>query len=263
MKNMYTKLHGQFGNQLYEIAATQYIANNNNYDLYLIENDKYRYKFNDIFEHHFNFVNKNSVEKNIKEISYEKLNIPFNEYVDFSNESDNVQYYHPFQNQKYWNYDKDFCIDLFKFSKEIENKIICKYDMSEIEDSFIIHVRKDYFNSVDHKIFTTQWFTNILKSENIIIFCDFPKAFENYMNAKHILKSNVKIISNELYDDFYLLTKAKNICIGASTFSWWATYLNKENNIYITNRTNNYMNNRLKKNNAEGYFFHNNIKVIQ
>lgn len=255
---MYTQLHGQFGNQLYEIAATQYIANNNNYNLYLIENNKYKYEFDNIFEKKFNFIDKASIKIGYENIDYTKINSAFNEYIDFSNESNNTFYYYPFQNQKYWNYDKDFCIDLFKFNKEKENEIINKYDISEIEDSIIIHIRKYYFFN-DCKVFNTQWFKEIIKKYNIIIFSDDCDYIKKLMN--HLLLKNIKIMQNNLYDDFYLMSKAKNICIGASTFSWWATYLNKENNIYITNYTNKYMKKRI--NNNEGYFFHDNIKIIQ
>ena len=123
-----------------------------------------------------------------------------------------------------------------------------------------MHIRaneKAYFNK-DRQVFLTNDFNNILKHNNIIIFTDNTIKLSMFLKKYNLYKSNIHIVSNDMLTDFYLLNKAKKIYIGMSTFSWWASYLNKSNNIYISK----YMYNFVKKTNIDGWFLHDNISNV-
>jgi hypothetical protein len=80
---------------------------------------------------------------------------------------------------------------------------------------------------------TPDYFKNALKLLNpngkILVFSEDPVAAKKYLGDTGESENVIFIEGNKDYEDFYLMSLSKDIVCSASTFSWWAAYLNKHN----------------------------------
>ena len=71
----------------------------------------------------------------------------------------------------------------------------------------------------------------ISKDQDYYVITDDKNKCINFFNE---IKSNIIFVSNSEIDDFIFLSKSKNIYCAPSTFSWWASMINKsEKNIIM------------------------------
>jgi len=155
-----------------------------------------------------------------------------------------------FQSEKYFiNYKNDI-IQEFTFKDEIKKNNLELQKMISSNKSIMVHIRQHAFTETQKKQTNEK---NLLRSdrharENIVHNLNAIKYFKTKIdNAKFFVFSNdfknLKniFIGDEYYfvdqniklepiHDFYLMTLCKHFIVSPSTFSWWATWLSKNEN---------------------------------
>ena len=235
------------GNRLFQIAAMYSFAKQNKYSLslYILPNKHTKQKYSHILEKFIVIDKKNKTIPLLRERS----NCIFDKDIDLMNnilkhKQVNVSGF--FQCSSYFNSYKADILNLFEIPVYLDFYIDCVYPL--VNDSWFLHVRLtdfvDKYNKHKHFIDLTKYYENHLQSvskdDNIYLFSDdtytniltYYPFLSNYSNITYV------DIKNELIA-FYMMIKCRKggICAN-STFSWWAGYLNKNENktIHLPNK---------------------------
>ncbi len=234
-------LQGGIGNMLFEIAATiSYALDNNDNFLFDIDNHKIglqgnnaiKYKDN-VFSKLNNSTFKTDVDYNEPFFNYKKIDIK----LDDKNKVLCLNGY--FQSEKYFINNKNVIIDTFS-PNESEKKLLNEFlkTIKIINNSEIVslHVRRgDYLRFPTIHPFIGLDYINksisLFDDYNILIFSDDIKWCK-----ENIKKENVFYVDEKLedYQQLWLMSLCEHNIISNSSFSWWGSYLNKnENKIVI------------------------------
>ena len=231
------KLQGGLGNYLFQIAFLYNYSLENNKKIILdstnsikVHNHIESYKENILFNLDFksNIINDKFNIYNELEFKYNKVpnmdgNIYFNGY---------------FQSEKYFKNNKKEILELFSFPKEVIENVKNKYLDILKYNTCSIHVRRgDYLKYPNsHPIQTIEYYQNSIsffseKNKFLIFSDDIEWCKDNFPNEPDKFKF---IEGNKDYEDLLLMSLCNNNIICNSTFSWWAAWLNKnENKIVI------------------------------
>lgn len=135
-----------------------------------------------------------------------------------------------FQSEKYFNTFRQEILSLFEINKEFEDKINnFRYEYSKYE-TCSIHVRRgDYLKlQHHHPILDISYYEKCINEMNnnilYLIFSDDISWCEtnfDFINQKVFIKNN-----SDLFD-LYLMSSCNHNIIANSSFSWWASWLNK------------------------------------
>jgi len=226
-------LQGGLGNQMFQMAAaynlsikmgveTGFCSELHNLPLQGKPIDRYkdnvfsRIKF---IEKQTFYSNKNLYKE--KKFSYDEIVAPNNTIL--------LGY---FQSHKYFKENEEKVKELFSETDEIKKHLDQKYKHIRFEEATSLHVRRgDYLNLQHvHPVCTKQYYDNALKTlgkeiENILIFSDDIEWCKQ--NLKY---DNCEFISDEDYNELYLMSRCKNNIIANSSFSWWGAWLNNDVN---------------------------------
>jgi hypothetical protein len=220
-------LMGGLGNQMFQISNAlsqswnnkcEYRFNPKSYTP-LQGNDTSRY-VNNIFKK-INFTYDNLVTHRHNEVTwsyYDKPILP----------NTNIEFYGYYQSSKnFMNY-KNKIIDLFSPSDEEINSLTIKYPQIKLNNTVSLHVRRgDYVNSPTiHPVISKSYIQTALKMigqySHLFIFTDDRTwVLENLDNE------NYTIVDDEDYNELWLMSMCENNIISNSTFSWWGSFLNK------------------------------------
>lgn len=206
---------GRFGNQLFQLASTIGISILNHHD-YCFPNWIYSKYFNSELP---KFQNLNYIEILENNFSYEEL------YLD-KNKNYNITGYR--QSFKYFIHCKDIISNYLTLSKKYDNI----FQNIDFQNSVSMHIRRTDYLKLKHiyNILDDNYYIkclNMLDNINqVYIFSDDIEWCKN--NIKFI---NNKVVFNNEVDilDMFLMSKFKYNIISNSTFSWWAAWLNKNN----------------------------------
>jgi hypothetical protein len=245
----FIRLHGGLGNQLFQLATGLSYCNKNNSLPVLVYDDNWCSHFN---------INKllNTIFKNINKLSYndfEKLDIKYKLIKPENNLLDAYKYFSLpeiktiknnvlldgyFQNIQY--FDDSF--------EEIKNLILdddyidsIKKKYMGIENEYFIHIRRgDY---VGNKLYEIDYDTYFSTALNILIHCNNNK--NNNKLRLNVLSNDIEYcklynvlnkFSTELdinfiegvdeIESFYLMTQCVGGILSNSSYSWWASYVN-------------------------------------
>ncbi len=220
---------GGLGNQMFQIAATYALALRNGdecgFDLHncytpLQGSASDRYKSN-ILSNVRNIVNIKS------EFYYNEPNFAYNE-IPYSKDLLINGY---FQSEKYFSDFKAEILKLFKISdtKMVEDYLIGFRKMGVPITA--VHIRRgDYIKNPDfHPVCEIEYYQKAmetLKETHFIFISDDMKWVTENFNGPNIWYSN---FTDEI-NDFTLMALCDNNIIANSSFSWWAAYLNKNEN---------------------------------
>jgi len=240
-KNLYIHLHGGLGNQLFQFSAGYTLAKKKN--MYLILLYKKDYK---------TFMTHNEAEDEFLKTIFNNFNYTYYENIDTSKlkiykETRCFEY-----NDNIINEDAHYLLDgYFQNKNYIDNEIITVLNNHEIcnkilltypllNNSFFIHIRiGDYKNTnlydFDKNTYYTKAINYILQTNenaHFFILSDDVKFVKQYDILKNINKTIITDMTT--LDTFYFMSLCKNggICAN-STFSGWATKLNKNTNKII------------------------------
>jgi hypothetical protein len=214
---------GRFGNQLFFVAATicASIENKTTYG-FSSQMGHSGINYQNIFEDLLPISNEIPVEKYYQtSFGYEKITVQDAELIGY------------FQSEKFFKNCEKEIKKQFRFKKEVEDYVLQSYP--NIVNSLSIHVRRgDYVNQPNHHpVIPISYYETILNKiyENydfIFVFSDdLSWAKENFKGHKFIFPSFES--NNDLYC-FILMTLSQDIVIANSSYSWWAAWLNKNEN---------------------------------
>lgn len=256
INDIYIKIKGGFGNQLFQYAKALEIQNNFGGDIYsLIEfhnplNTKRPYLLN--LKH---FKLKKSLLSFVKFYFYL---LPFKR-VQIFKELKIYKYHQIIPNKKYilldgyWQTFKSVHLVKVQLYNQIFNQIELNHNMKsylkkiKCNNSVALHIRRgDYvtnkFANRFHGVLSMDYYQNaidLLKSKfsdlKFIFFSDdIPWAKKYFSNLNSIFIENNNMQQKEL-SEIYLMMNCKHFIIANSSFSWWGAFMskNEKNNIII------------------------------
>lgn len=223
-------LQGGLGNQLFQIATTYALSRRNNDECCF-----------DIDGHRIGLQGRDAL--NYKNTIYRKLKNQKIDCDEMFNENGfhyqeipykpNLKLNGYFQSEKYFADYRDEILDLFEPTEDILEYINKKYGhLLNNENTCSIHIRHgDYLRFPDHHpilppTYYNESFKNFGNDYTYLVFSDNISWCEKVFN--HI---NFNLISGEQdYIDLYVMSLCKNNIMANSSFSWWGSYLNKNEN---------------------------------
>lgn len=244
MNYITTNHRGGLGNVMFKLAASISLAIDNNVN-YIFSNEflrpidrittkghpDYRRFYNNVLRN-IEFIDKlpdhyfihTETQFNYKEIPYTTgTNLLLDGY---------------FQSEKYFENNKDLIKNIFSPSEEIINTILT--NLPDVRSYSSIHIRRgDYLNFPNHH---PQQSTEYYKTACEMIGLDktyliFSDDLEGVKDMFDFLPNKIFYTSGEDWLDMYTMSFCENNIICNSTFSWWAAYLNpNENKKIITTK---------------------------
>lgn len=258
------KFQGGLGNQMFQYAMGRVLSKKNNIELKFDDNElnkigptgAYRSLEINVFDININKANNNEIKKFLpsfwqkkffsilnKPIQtkkyYQEKNINFDENVFRLTDNFCLDGY--WQSWKYFDayadiIRKDFTLKIDYLNK-IDGKLLAQINGS---NSVAIHVRRgDYvtnqnvnkFHGICNKEYYDQaveFLKNNVKNPKFFVFSDDPGWCKNEFDADFFIVSNYPG-----WHDLWLMSKCKHQIIANSSFSWWAGWLNDNNNKYV------------------------------
>jgi len=215
---------GRLGNQLFFVAATIGIAKRNNTT----------YSFCSELGHSgidYKLIFENSLPQTnyVPEKKYNQEGFGYSE-VNVDEDTEIIGY---FQSEKFFTNCEKEIREQFKFKKEIVDLVLNHYP--EITKSVSLHIRRgDYVNQPNHHpLMPLEYYGKFLEEhkkeyEKIFVFTDdIEWAKGIYQGDEYVFPSFSE--QNDLYS-FVLLSQSQSIVIANSTYSWWAAWLNENEN---------------------------------
>ena len=234
MNKVTTKLQGGIGNMLFQIAVAYSYSKKFNKELIL-------HKEGAIIVHKSIDTYGDNILKNIEFSNPINSQIQHNEdgfhYQEISDYPDkNVLLYGYFQSDKYFNDCKEDIKKMFmSYDINMDDKT---KELLKGDNTCSIHVRRgDYLNSPNHHPtqnmnYYMRAVKKMPKDSVFLVFSDDIQWCKK--NFPNIPEKFIFIEGNKDYEDLYLMSHCKNNIICNSTFSWWAAWLNgNENKIII------------------------------
>lgn len=240
---------GGLGNQLYQYAAARKISIINNTSIRHDVRNFRKYTKN-IFHlpiiEHFNTPSRQASLIEILILKYLLRNV-YKESMtnifknDMLNLKNNFYIQGYFLSYKYFNDIKHFLIRELTPNIEYSSYFLSYIESIRSSSSVSIHFRRgDYLeqgNILTQKISSIEYYNNAInyitkhiKSPKYYIFSDDIEWVKNNIKIKNAfyVKNNSK---NSTIEDFWMMRNCKHsILSGASTFSWWAAYLDTRPN---------------------------------
>jgi hypothetical protein len=181
-----------------------------------------------------NYVN--NIFRNLKFIDeypnpYHIVNEGSWEYSEINPNEQNTIFDGYFQSSKNFLGFDDEIKKIFSPTEEFVNEMYLKYPELNQENTLSIHIRRgDCFINPDIHPIANENYVNMALNEigdytHVFIFSDDKKWVKENLKFK-----NVTYIDDEDYKEMWLMSLCKNHIMVNSTFSWWATFLNKNPN---------------------------------
>jgi len=235
---IYCYLKGGLGNMMFQIVATKSIASDmgvdcsfpNLYNLINYLNSEKTHNPN--LNHGHDYLKYLTLFKNLNTESPRTnlplFNFPF-EYKEIELPKDNFIIDGFFQTEKYFSHNREKILEWCEITQETYDEIRKKYQFIFDKKITSIHVRRgDYIKfSNHHYVQTLDYFykaMDYLKNETdmFVIFSD-----DLDWCKKNFVGSNLFFVENEKdYIEMYMMSLCKNNIISNSSFSWWAAWLN-------------------------------------
>lgn len=222
--------YGHLGNQMFQYASLRGIAARHEYDWYIPPKELFGVDYNlrsSIYE-----CFKLSSVKNIGIINcktVEESHFHFDKNL-FENCSDNTNLIGYFQTEKYFENIKEEILNDFEFLNKIQeasNQFLTPYE-NVIKVS--VHLRRtDYIKHIHiHTPPSLNYYSNAMNLFKDSVFFVFSDDIEwckqqNIFNNKDVIFPSI----NDKYIDFCIMSMCDHNIIANSSYSWWASYLNK------------------------------------
>lgn len=252
-----TNLIGGLGNNLFQIANLLNVSHNLNVDYSIPNNvnrgqhgvyNSQKLEIEDLFC--TDLINVGTVNDG-QMLTYNHHDLDINNGFHYSKvkETNNTIYNGYFQSEKYF---KDIDINNYLVVKpNITEKMLTKYNIPKNNKTLSIHCRfggdrnpnttfgkgvQHFHKNVSKNFYENAY--NIVVSnhdvDDIIVVSDLPELANEMMS---LITPNFKIINEDTINSFVLLSSTTYSIIGNSTFSWWSSYLNKNNRLTICPKT--------------------------
>lgn len=213
----------RFGNQLFFVSATIGTALKNNTDYgFSSQMGHSGINYQSIFEKQL------PITTTIPQTKHYQNGFGYEEII--TQDAELIGY---FQSERFFENCKTVIREQFELKKEIVDFVLSKYP--NITNSLSIHIRRgDYVGQPNHHpVVPVSYYEKILNEisqdyDSIFVFSDdINWVKENFKGDKFIFP---QFESNDDLNSFVLMTLSKDNVIGNSTYSWWAAWLNKNQN---------------------------------
>jgi hypothetical protein len=236
--NIIINLVGGLCNQMFQISAAYSLSLLYNKQLILKINSQNPHSSKNYFETIFRKLNPEI--KMIIDTNYIYL-LLFLEpsdgpllHFDIPNHN-NIELSGYFQNEKYFQHNRNLILSLFEAEPQREIKLKNKY--LNIHYSYFIHIRRgDYLQNDLHNINLNKYYEKAIEYINKLnsnaIFYVFSDDIEYCNQIAYLKTPNINIINGlDEIDSLYLMSMCYQGGIGSnSSFSWWGGYLNENIN---------------------------------
>lgn len=221
-------LQGGLGNQLFQISAAVALALRNN-DNACFDIDGHRIGLQGRDASNY----KTNIYRNLLTGKIETNNI-FNQNGHHYEEilyQENLKLIGYFQSEKYFEDYKEYILKLFGPTEEILEYINNKYGDILSKNTCSINVRHgDYLRYPNHHpICSVGYYEDAIKHFNDTTFLIFSDNI-NWCKSIFTEGNFIFIEGEEDYIDLYLISMCKNNIIANSSFSWWGSWLNRNEN---------------------------------
>ncbi len=224
----------QLGNIMFMYAFCSYYAMKHNMTPYIVTDGLKRIWIDQYKRTHI-FNKMNVIDHYNKDYFTIKPQTYSREYVDFSHTPCcNIKLDGLFQSPKYWNNDKNFCMDLFYPNNDLIDEIKRIYSDIDFNNTISIHMRRtDFFSYMKKYVNTIDYINNIIEryvddeKTFIILSDDIQWCKHNMKDPRFVFAERCSEKYPKIIIDMFIMTLCKgNIVNNASTFSWWGSYLN-------------------------------------
>lgn len=206
---------GRMGNNLFQIAAAETLARRNNDSCHFSP-----------WKYHDKFSGKISISHDVKKENYNLYREPSFSYNEIPYNQNTILYGY-FQSEKY--FDKDYIKDFFQPKETIREVIYENYANILQGETVGIHFRRTDYLQIQHQhpVQSMDYYNAAIEEigdcDRYIVFSDDINWCKNNLSYKNM----VFIEGNPDYIDLFLMSMCKHNIIANSTFSWWAAWLNK------------------------------------
>ncbi len=146
-----------------------------------------------------------------------------------------------FQSEKYFKHNRQAILDLFEPQEQIKNHLSHKYSNLMNDEKYVsVHIRRgDYLNLSDyHAILGKKYYDAAMQrfsDDHTFVFFsdDIEWCKETFDNGR-----NIFVEKQEDILDLYLMSKIQNNIIANSSFSWWAAWMNENENKVVVSPKN-------------------------
>jgi len=219
----------QFGNQLFQIAATTSLALDHGAKAIFPElksSQEFNIPLN--YAHVFSHLNTDEpsvpISVEYKEPHFHFTPIPY---------QPNMQLFGWFQSEKYFKHHKKEILELFAPSKEILSYLESKYAKIIAHPKTVaVHIRTYKDTTPEfHPFVGWHYIYKALqqfgKDHLFVVFSDDITFCKRKMKKIGLGSSIIFIEGNKHFQDLYLISLCKHAIISNSSFSWWGAYLNQ------------------------------------
>ena len=216
-------LAGGLGNQMFEIAVAASLAKDNN-ALALINPSEHILpnQGRNVNIYLNNIFSRVAIDRNPPvhdHIAVETINY---QPIEFK---PNIKLRGHFQSYKYFNHNRQYIIDLFAPTFDINKHIAKTYPEDKSKITAIQVRRGDYYKFPNHHpLLASEYYIETIKainSEEIWVFSDDILWCQENLH----FDCHTRYIKDEDYIELYTISLCKNIVIANSSFGWWAAYL--------------------------------------
>lgn len=226
-------LKGGLGNYMFQIATA--VAYGLEYDEEVVVSKDTVTVHKHVSEYYGNILRK------VKFIEADKIKI-YNKYDEPTFSYKKIPHFKEcllvgyFQSEKYFKKYRNHILDYFSITNEEKSYIIKKYGNLLVDDITSIHIRRgDYIKLTQHHPPCTMKYYNKAMSKmpintKYLVFSDDIAWCKEMFKGK-----NFTFIEGENdVIDLHLMSLCNNNIIANSSFSWWAAWLNQNENKIIT-----------------------------
>jgi len=222
--------HGHLGNQMFQYAALKGIAAKHGYEWCIPPEEAFGASY-DLRSSIYECFKLHSLKKIcfVGAKTIEESHFHFDENM-FNNFPDNANLMGYLQSEKYFRHIKDDVLNDFEFLDDIQNEANNFIDAYKDRTKVSVHLRRtDYVTHAHiHVPPSLNYYSNAMNMFDDAVFFVFSDDVEwckqqNIFNNKDVIFPSI----NDKYIDFCIMSMCDHNIIANSSYSWWASYLNK------------------------------------
>lgn len=229
--------YGRLGNQMFQYAALKGIAEKHKYEFIVPPKSLFGTIDQCVKESNVSIYDcfKLTSLKNVGTVDFstiEESHFHFDENL-FKSCPDNINLMGYFQTEKYFKHIRNEILSDFEFLDQIQDTVNSFLNQYKNVEKVSVHVRRtDYVEkSQFHPLQSLDYYYRAMNSFNDVMFFVFSDDIQwckeqDIFNAKNIIFPSF----NDQYIDFCMMSMCDHNIIANSSYSWWASYLNKNPN---------------------------------
>lgn len=223
-------LMGGLGNQMFQIANAYAQSLKNNVDCFFRPSSQNSHQGNNVLKYIPNIFRKLNFKDSLSDYqTYHEPNWHFeNRNILWAT---SIEFYGYYQSSKNFLGFDEKIKDLFSIDDSTKKYLLEKYPNLSLGKTLSIHVRRgDYKNFPDiHPTISKSYIDKALsivgEYSHVFILSDDKTWVKENLNLP-----NSTIVDEDDYVELWLMSMCKNNILSNSSFSWWGSYLNENEN---------------------------------